>query len=611
MNGEMVGTPLDYAVIVLYFVSVVGFGLWFGKYTKSTTDFFFGGQRFAWWLIGFSGIATTVGSYSFVKYSDVGFRFGLSSTQSYLNDWFWIPILLFLWLPFLYFGRIKSVPEYFERRFGTGARMAATFLILLYLIGYVGINLYTLGQVMESLLGVPTIVGASLTAGVVMLYMFSGGQTSVIMTDLAQGIILLIAGLGLFFTGVYHLGGFGEFWALLPKGHKFFFSEFSDPPKFSFIGIYGQDGLANNGAFILMNQGMMMRFLSLKSVKEARKMTIFWILVLAPIAAITVSGGGWIAMALVQNGELETNGKDAFVDAAAYLVKPGIFGFVLAALTAALMSTADTLINAVSAVFLNDVYRPYVNPGKEDRHYLKVARISSTVVVFVGILLVFVFQRQESIYAAHGMFTAAVTPPIVVAIFFGILSKRFTPAAALATMVGGGALVALSFVPGLDERLLSPFSFDMGPDSFKYTRALYGLLVCGIVGIVVSFFTKPRPEEEIVGLVNGTQLAAMRNFKGAKENRRPGKKVRVAMAIDEGLSGSEVAVVPQSVLDDMAADPGDLIYLCEPRWWFGGLRSVHLKVGDVSEDGIVKISPEAVEDAHFVDGQDIIIEKLF
>mgnify|MGYP002633640262 CR=1 FL=1 len=351
---NFIGHPLDIAVVVIYFLAVVGFGLWFGKYTKNTKDFFFGGQRFSWWLIAFSGIATTVGSYSFVKYSNVGFQFGLSSTQTYMNDWFWMPILLLIWLPIIYFGKIQSVPEYFERRFGTGARHASTALILLYLVGYVGINLFTLGRLVESLTGLPIMYGAIATAFVVMLYMFAGGQTSVIMTDLAQGIILLIAGIGLFAVGIYHFGGFGNFWDLLPRGHKFMYSEFNAPDNFSFIGIFGQDGLANSGAFVLMNQGMIMRFLSLRSVKEARKMSVFWVFVLYPVAAITVSGGGWIAAALMANGEIDTNGKDAFVDAASYLLMPGVFGFVLAALTAALMSTADTLVTAVSSIVINE-----------------------------------------------------------------------------------------------------------------------------------------------------------------------------------------------------------------------------------------------------------------
>lgn len=610
MRGEFAGTNLDLAVILLYFAAVVGFGLWFGRYTTTTNDFFFGGQRFAWWLIAFSGVSTTVGSYSFVKYSDVGFRYGLSSVQTYLNDWFWIPILLLVWLPIIYYQKIRSVPEYFERRFGTPSRIAAIVLILLYLIGYVGINLFTVGQALQSLVGWSVMFGAVITAVIVTMYMFAGGQTSVIMTDLAQGIILLVAGVGVFVAGVYHLGGFPEFWSLFPKGHRYIFSEFSAPADFSFIGIFGQDGLGNTGAFILMNQGMMMRFLSLRTVKDARKMAVFWILVLYPIAAITVSGGGWVAKALMENGELTTTGKDSFVDAANFLCGPGMFGFVLAALTAALMSTADTLVTAVSAVFVNDIYRPYVKPHEPDGHYLRVARICSLTTVFVGILLVLVFMRSDSIYSAHGMFTAAVTPPIVMAIFLGVLWPRFTPAAAMATMAGGGALVALSFIPGLDDLLLKPFSFGMGPDSYKFTRALFGLTVCGVLGVGVTLATKPLPREAIAGLVNGTQLDAMRAFKGGEINRAIGGRALLTLTIDESLEERDLLVVPEDALKRMAANPGDLLYVCDPRWWFGGLRSAHVRAAEPGEDQSARIGPAMAAHAHFKNGQDVVVEKI-
>ena len=604
------GTSLDYIVIVAYFVVIVAFGLWFGRYTHTTKDFFFGGQRFAWWIIAFSAIATTVGSYSFIKYSEAGYKYGISSSQSYLNDWFWVPILLLVWLPILYFGRIQSVPEYFERRFGTANRFAAVAIILLYLVGYVGVNLYTTGVAMQSVLGWPVMIGAIVTALIVMCYMFAGGQTSVIMTDLVQGVILLVAGIGVFLVGVAHLGGFIDFWALLPKSHRYIFSEFSTPDKFSFVGIYAQDGLANTGAFMLMNQGMIMRFLSMKSVADARKMTVAWLLVLSPLACIAVSGGGWVARAMVERGEIATQANSAFVDAAHFLCAPGVFGFVLAALTAALMSTADTLVTAVSSIVINDIYRPYIKPNRADRHYLNVARVTSTVTVITGILLVLVFMREKSVYQAHAMFTAAVTPPIVVAILLGILWKRFTPAASFATMVGGGALVAISFIPGLDKILVGPFAFGMGADSYNFMRALYGLVACSLVGIVVTFATKPRPEDEIRGLVTGTQLDAMRAYKGGEINRTAGAKVRLRLRIDAGLA-DDVARVPAHALDTMAARLGDLLYVNEPRWWFGGLRSVHITAGEAAPDGELHLSPAAATNAHFEDGQEVIAEKLF
>jgi SSS family solute:Na+ symporter len=610
MIAQAIGGNLDYAVMLGYFIAVLGFGLYFGRYTSTTKEFFFGGQRFSWWLIAFSCVATVVGSYSFIKYSAAGFRYGICSTQSYLNDWFWMPILVLIWIPIIYYRKIQSIPEYMEARFDRKTRIAATFIILLYIVGYIGINFITLGRTLHTLLGWEVMTGAVVTAVAVALYVYIGGQTAIIMTDLAQGLILLIAGLGLFIAGIYHLGGFDGFWSLLPQEHKYAFSDFNAPPTFSFIGIYVQDGLANTGALMLMHQGFVMRFLSLKSVKDSRRMVVCWILVLAPLAAVATSCGGWIARALVNNGELTTDASDSFVKAAHFLCAPGIFGFVLAALTAALMSTADSLINAVSAIFVNDIWRPYIKPGESDKHYLRVARISSLCAAGLGLSLVPIFMK-DTIYGAHSMFTAAVTPPVLMAILLGITWKRYTPVAAFVTIVGGALLVGLSFI--WPDALVGPFDFGMGPDSYKFMRALYGLLAAGGLGISVTWFTKPKPEAELKGLVAGTIMDAMRWFKGGPPNRRPGKKVRLQTKIDQSLSGTDTIVLSQSALDKMAAEPGDLLYASHIRWWYGGLRSVHVKAGPPAasrESELLMISPEDAATAHFTEEQQVIVEKI-
>ena len=610
MIAQAIGGNLDYAVMLGYFVAVLGFGLYFGRYTTTTKDFFFGGQRFSWWLIAFSCVATVVGSYSFIKYSAAGYRYGICSTQSYLNDWFWMPILVLIWLPIIYYNRITSVPEYLEARFDKKTRVAATLIILFYIIGYIGINLITLGKTLHTLLGWEIMTGAVITAVAVGLYVYIGGQTAVIMTDLVQGFILLIAGLGLFGAAIYHFGGFGNFWSLIPQDHKFAFSDFNGPPKFSFVGIYVQDGLANTGALMLMHQGFILRFLSLKSVKDSRRMVVCWILVLAPLAAIATSCGGWIAKALVNNGELVTEPGDSFVKAAHFLCAPGVFGFVLAALTAALMSTADSLINAVSAIFVNDIWKPYVRPASSDKHYLRVARISSLVAAGLGLALVPIFMK-DTIYGAHSMFTAAVTPPVLMAILLGITWKRYSPAAAFVTIVGGAILIGLSFI--WPDVLVGPFDFGMGPDSYKFMRALFGLLAAGTLGVSITWLTKAKPKSELKGLVAGSQIEAMRRFKGGEPNRRPGGKARLQVKLDRDLSEENTVIVPQSALETMAAEPGDLLYASHIRWWYGGLRSVHVKAGppcDCVDCELMRISPEDAATAHFSDGQQIVVEKI-
>jgi hypothetical protein len=141
-------------------------------------------------------------------------------------------------------------------------------------------------------------------------------------------------------------------------------------------------------------------------------------------------------------------------------------------------------------------------------------------------------------------------------------------------------------------------------------RALYGLIVCGAIGMLVSLFTKPKSVTELVGLVTGTELDAMRMYKGGEINRAPGRKARGTLKVDPGLGGSGVAVLPPWALERMAARPGDIVYVSDRRWWFGGLRSVHLKAGEPGPEGEMRIGPDALATAHLHDGQQVVVEKI-
>lgn len=631
---EKLGTGLDYGVMIAYFLAILAIGIWFGRNQKTTKDFFFGGQRFSWWLIAFSLIATTVGSYSFVKYSRVAFDYGLSSSQTYLNDWFWVPLLVFGWLPLLYFSRVTSIPEYFERRFGREVRVCATVIILIYLISYVGVNLFTMGSALQSLLGGQILYWAMLVAGISAVYVTFGGQTSVIVTDLFQGVMLLAVGGLILFLGIDYLGGFDIFWQYLPRGHRTAFPNFNSDPGFSGVGIFWQDAMANSAMFYFLNQGMIMRFLAAKSVAEARKAALFMPLVLMPIAACVVASGGWVGRALVGAGVLPdtVTGRDAFFVATEFLCRPGIFGLVMAALTAALMSTVDTLITAVSAVVVNDIYKPYVRPGADDRQLLRVARMSALGVVVLGVGLVPVFMTFESIYAAHGAMTAAVTPPLVVTLLCSVFWRRFTRRAALCTLVGGMFAIGLSlFFPSL----IAPFAhgvplaevgentgFLAGMKQYKFMRACYGLSVSTVIAIVVTLFTRPEPWERCRGLVWGTVADALKHYKGSAGKETTGKRalatVRAAPGDDEFHADARLPVVRISaaLAEALDAKPGDLVYVTDRRWWLGGLRSAHAIVGE-----------EAVDDAGLVvelgsgilatvvtprrKGEPVVVERLY
>ena len=600
-QGKARGTMLDYSIMVGYFLLILVIGTWFGRNQKTTKDFFFGGRRFSWWLIAFSLIATTVGSYSFVKYSNKGFGYGLSSSQTYLNDWMWFPLLVFGWLPILYFSRVTSIPEYFGRRFNSTVRLWATICVLIYLIGYVGVNLFTMGKVLNVLVGWPIPVAAFLVAVISATYVTAGGQTSVIMTDLFQGFMLLFAGVLILVLGCDYLGGFGVFWENLPRSHRLAFPNFNEDPGFPTVGIFWQDGIANTAMFYFLNQGIIMRFLATKSLDESRKAALGMVVILMVVGACVVGGGGWMARALVNAGKLPANlsADQAFYVATEFLSRPGIFGLVLAALTAALMSTVDTLITAVAAIAVNDVYKPYVKPHASESEMMKVARITSVSVTVFGLLLVPLYMMFTSIYDAHGAFTAAVTPPLVVTLLLSVFWRRFTATAAICTIVGGLAAIGLSlFFP----QLITPFahgvpmkedvgdSFLAGMKQYKYMRACYGIGVSAFIGIIVTLFTRPEPFERQRGLVWGTIADALKRYKGSEGSEHDVVRAIAAPRRTEseperqGEGQLAVVNVSETLAKELSLTPGDLIYITDTRWWLGGLRSTHAIIGGIDND---------------------------
>ncbi len=505
-----IGTTTDWVVMIVYFIVIMLFGSYFGRYTKSTSDFFFGGRRFSWWLITMSIVATGVGSHSFVKYSAKGFEHGISSSMTYLNDWFFVPFFMFGWLPIIVYSKVRSIPEYFEKRFSPSARFLATILLLLYMIGYIGIGFLTLGKavipmlpeafnIMGMTLDITLMRAIVVIAIITGIYITFGGQTAVIFTDLLQGFILLFAGFMLFAIGISYLGGFTVFWDLLPTTWKLPLADFNQPSSFNFVGIFWQDAVAGSIGFLFMNQGLLMRFMACKSVNEGRKAAAVNIMFVLPLSAVVVGCAGWLGKAIsVVSPDIispNTSPDEIFVVVASIITSPGVFGFVMAALTAALMSTVDTLINATAAICVNDIYRPiasFLNVShkseiEKEHKELYIARLASIGITALGVVAVLAFKNFPTVYEAHGYFHSTLTPPLVVAIFMGVFWKRFTPAGVITTFLGGVLLMIIGArFPGV---FIAPFDhgIEMNPTRpYSYIRAFYNTVVCVGVGVFVT-----------------------------------------------------------------------------------------------------------------------------
>ena len=388
------------------------------------------------------------------------------------------------------------------------------------------------------------------------------------------------------------------------------------------MGVFWQDGVANSIAFYFMNQGVLMRFLSAKSPREARKACIVIVLVMMPLTALAVSNAGWVGTAIQSKSpgalpkDLEPN--QVFVAVSHLLCRPGVFGLVLAALVAALMSTVDTLINAVATILVNDVYRPFIRKDADDRHYLRAARWFSVGATLVGVLLVPLFLGFKSMYAAHAAFTAAITPPIITVILLSIAWKRFNRISAMATLVLGTGAMVLSFaVP----EIITPFAHGVPMDEaavfykkYKYMRACYGMGLCMGIGVLATFVTWSyrASAERVDGLTVWTLLAGKRRFKGAEPKQTTGEKIDLTLVADADLTES-VAIIHPDDLERLAAAPGDLMYLADRRWWLGGLRSLHIHAGeptDATTPGTVRIAPAKIEEGRLRIGEDVVVEMI-
>lgn len=615
-------------IVVGYFILITAFGTYFSRFSRDINDFFFSGQRFAWWLAAASMVATGIGSYSYLKYSEQGFLTGTSSTMTYMNDWFIVPFFMFGWLPIIYFARVRSIPEYFERRFNRTARYIAVCIIMAYMFFYIGYNLFTIGVALEGMFGLPLLYSVPIVAFFLGAYVTFGGQTAVIFTDLFQGIMLYIAGGLAILAGIAALGGFGEWWAYLPESHRLPFVHLTDDPKFNTAGLFWGEALAGSIAFSFMNQGFIMRYLAIKSVHDGRKAALFNVIVTLPFSAIIVGAVGWIAKSLIVKqaavgGALEgldpvhiENTFHTFIVVTWETLHQNswLFGFVIAALTAALMSTIDTLINACAAIGIYDIYKPLIKPDADDKHYLKAARWASAIATVIGVLLVVWFAQQKgSLMQIHYKGIMVIIPSIVTTIFLGVFWKRFTaPAACISMLVGAVFTLLTNWYPDW----IDPLSrFVCGPDNdiYIYMRAMFGMAVTGVVGVIITFITQPREQSEIAGLTVDTIDKGMEKYKGGKPNHAVGKKVKnLPVVIDESIPAGMISI-SQSAMETLKADEGDMIYLADNRWYLGGLRSEHVKTTKPHErdDNAVLLSNETSTEAYLLKNRTVYLEKIF
>ena len=184
--------PVDYVIIALYFVFVLGIGFMARRSVSDSIDFFLSGRSLPAWVTGLAFISANLGAVEIMGMSANGAQLGLPTVH-----YFWvgaIPAMLFLgvvMMPFYYGSKVRSVPEFMLRRFGTGAHLVNAISFALAQLLIAGVNLYLLGSIVHALLGWPLWVALLVAAAIVLSYITLGGLSAAIYNEVLQFFVIV------------------------------------------------------------------------------------------------------------------------------------------------------------------------------------------------------------------------------------------------------------------------------------------------------------------------------------------------------------------------------------------------------------------------------------
>src|SRR4051795_6570694 len=201
---------VDYLLIALYFAFVLGIGILARRSVSTSLDFFLSGRSLPAWVTGLAFISANLGAVEIIGMSANGANFGIPTVH-----YFWIgavPAMLFLgvvMMPFYYGSKVRSVPEFMRRRFGTPAHLvnALSFAVAQLLIA--GINLYLLANIVNVLLGWPLWVALLIAAAIVLTYTALGGLSAAIYNEVLQFFVIVASLVPLTLIGLHRVGGYG------------------------------------------------------------------------------------------------------------------------------------------------------------------------------------------------------------------------------------------------------------------------------------------------------------------------------------------------------------------------------------------------------------------
>jgi solute:Na+ symporter, SSS family len=506
-------STLDYTILAIYFLVVLGIGAVARLTIKTDIDFFLSGRSLPAWITGLAFIAANLGALEILGMAANGAQYGVATVHFY-----WIgavPAMVFLgivMMPFYYGAKVRSVPEYLRLRFGDFAHLVNGLSFAVATILIAGVNLFALGLVVHLLLGWTIATSIFVAAAIVLVYITLGGLTSAIYNEVLQFFIIVASLLPLVIVALNDMGGvhgLGErvkhsalgsgglhAWSGLGIGHV------TNPIGGNWLVMAMGLGFVLSFGYWTTNFAEVQRALSARNLSAARRTPLIGAYPKIFIPALTIIPGLVAAVIVPHLGSadpsLQYNAAIPLL-VGKYLPE-GMLGVAIAGLLAAFMAGVAANVTAFNTVVTYDLWQAYVRRDRDSPYYVSVGRIATFIGLLISIATAFIAKGNSNIMNYVQDLFAIFNAPLFATFIIAMFWKR-------ATWLGGAlSMLAGSVAAEVTHLLASNGTIHLGSKlATTWWQAVVAFGVDAIVLVVFSLVTQPKTDEELRGLVWGVK----------------------------------------------------------------------------------------------------------
>ena len=452
--------PLDLVIVVLYFATVIGIGVYLKKFARTGEDFFMAGRQMTAWVAGLSFISANLSSLETMGWSAMAYQYGMLGAHAYLIGA--IPAILFLavvMMPFYYISRTHSVPGYLQLRYGEGARSVAGISFTFLTVMVSGASMFAMAKILNLLLGWDIHLSIWVSSVTVAVYVTLGGLLSAVFNEVLQFFLIWLGTLLVPILGLIHAGGWDGMMQAVrrnapivhPTVQNADFTSLwrnlgsfdTNPMGIDWFGMVFGLGLAVSFGYWCTDFLQVQRVIVAKDLRSAQNGTLIGaaLKMCVPII-VTLPGLLGLAVLYAADGsplvlvpESDPRARIThytFNDVLPLLMGqylgPGLLGLGVTAMIAGFMSGMAGNVTAFATVWTYDVYKPLFRRNADDRHYLAMGRWSSVIGVLVSIAAAYSLLWFSNILDFLQVLVFFFIVPLFGTVILGMLWKRATPA---------------------------------------------------------------------------------------------------------------------------------------------------------------------------------------